>query len=163
MSWNPPYQFYLLKSCTTHLSLAWPEFSSSSPLTLSGGLVLLGLHIWHFVLPPSRKIIKGGPFFWAGALHIQASSQASESLPACLVVSDSLQPLHCSLPGSPVHEIFQARILEWVDISFFRGSSWPRDWTSVSCISRIAGRFFTTVPSGKPKQVLLTSLTSMLV
>ena len=49
-------------------------------------------------------------------------------------------PMGCSLPGSSVHGIFQARILEWVAISFSRGSSWPRDWTRVSCI---AGRRFT--------------------
>ena len=36
-------------------------------------------------------------------------------------------PMDCSLPGSSVHGIFQARILEWVDISFSRASSPPRD------------------------------------
>ena len=41
--------------------------------------------------------------------------------------------------GSSVHGIFQARILEWVTIPFSRASSWPRDWTQVSCF---AGRFF---------------------
>ena len=46
-------------------------------------------------------------------------------------------PLDCSLPGSSVHGIFQARILEWVAISFSRGSSWPRDQTWVSCVSCI--------------------------
>ena len=45
-----------------------------------------------------------------------------------------------SCPGFSVHRIFQARVLEWVAISFSRGSSWPRDWTQVSCI---AGRCFT--------------------
>ena len=45
-----------------------------------------------------------------------------------------------SPPGSSVHEIFQARILEWAATSFSRGSSQPRDWTQVSCT---AGRFFT--------------------
>ena len=45
-----------------------------------------------------------------------------------------------SPPGSSVHGILQARILEWVAISFSRGSSWPRNQTRVSCI---AGRFFT--------------------
>ena len=49
-------------------------------------------------------------------------------------------PMDCSLPGSFVFGILQARILEWVAISFSRGSSWPRDQTRVSCI---AGRFFT--------------------
>ena len=43
----------------------------------------------------------------------------------------------CSWPGSSVHAILQARILEWVAISSSRGSSWPRDRTRVSCISFI--------------------------
>ena len=58
-----------------------------------------------------------------------------------LVVSDSLQPLDCSPPGSSVHGISQARILEWVAISFSRGSFRPWDQTCLSCI---AGRFSTT-------------------
>ena len=49
-------------------------------------------------------------------------------------------PVNCSLPGSSVHRIFQARVLEWVAISFSRGSSQPRDQTRVS---RTAGRRFT--------------------
>ena len=51
-------------------------------------------------------------------------------------------------PGFSVHGISQARTLEWVAISFSRGSSWPRDQTRVCCI---AGRFFTTEPLGKPR------------
>ena len=43
-------------------------------------------------------------------------------------------PMDCSLPGISVHGIFQARILEWVAISFSRRSSWPRDWTWVSLL-----------------------------
>ena len=50
-----------------------------------------------------------------------------------------------SPPGSSVHGILQARMLEWIAISFSRRIS--RDWTWVSCI---AGRFFTTEPQGKP-------------
>ena len=49
-------------------------------------------------------------------------------------------PVDCSLAGSSIHGIFQARIREWVAISFSRRSSWPRDWTWVS---RIVGRCFT--------------------
>ena len=45
-----------------------------------------------------------------------------------------------SLPGSSVHGILQARILEWAAFSFSRGSYWLSDWTQVSCIT---GRFFT--------------------
>ena len=43
-------------------------------------------------------------------------------------------PMDCSLPGSSLHGILQARVLEWVAISFSRGSSRPRDQTQVSCI-----------------------------
>ena len=49
-------------------------------------------------------------------------------------------PMDFSPPGSSVLEIFQARILDWVAISFSRGSSQPRGLTQVSCT---AGRFFT--------------------
>ena len=45
-------------------------------------------------------------------------------------------PMDCSPPGSSVHGISQARILEWVAVSFSRLCSWPRDRTSVSCIGR---------------------------
>ena len=44
--------------------------------------------------------------------------------------------MDCSPPGLPVHGIPQASILEWVAMPFSRGSSWPRDWTRVSCIGR---------------------------
>ena len=63
-----------------------------------------------------------------------------------LVVQSSLtlwDPTDCNSPGSSVHGIFQARILELVAISPFRASSWPRDQTCVFCISFTAGRFFT--------------------
>ena len=49
-------------------------------------------------------------------------------------------PMDCGLPGSSVHGIFQARVLQWVAISFSRGSSQPRDQTQVY---HIAGRWFT--------------------
>ena len=45
--------------------------------------------------------------------------------------------MDCSPPGSSVHEIFQARILEWVSISSSRGPSRIRGWTHVSCVSCI--------------------------
>ena len=49
-------------------------------------------------------------------------------------------PMNCSPPGSSVHGILQARIMEWVATAFSRGSSRPRDQIQVS---HIAGRFFT--------------------
>ena len=59
-------------------------------------------------------------------------------------------PIEGSLPGSSVHGIFQARILEWVVTSFSRGSSQPRDRT---CVPALTGRFFTTEPPGKSSLV----------
>ena len=55
------------------------------------------------------------------------------------VMSDSLDPMDCSPPVSSVHRILQARILEWVAMPSSRGSSPPRDQTSISCT---AGEFF---------------------
>ena len=64
------------------------------------------------------------------------------------VHAKSLQP--CPTPGSCVHGILQARILEWVAMPSSRLSSWPRDWNWVFCKSCIASRFFTTEPPGSP-------------
>ena len=84
-------------------------------------------------------------------LHIPVS-QCWEEERVCLQVisfkkgtlfsSLSRDLMDCSPPGSSVLGISQARILEWVAISFSRGSSWPRDRTWVSCV---AGSLFTEV------------------
>ena len=60
-------------------------------------------------------------------------------------MSDSCDPMDCSLPGSSVHGILQARIPELVAISFSRVSSQPRNQNQVYCI---AGRLFTSKPLG---------------
>ena len=69
----------------------------------------------------------------------------------CVLVAQSCptlwDPMDYSLPGSPVHGILQARILDWVAMPFSRGSSWPRDQTWVSWTT---GRFFTVWATRKP-------------
>ena len=71
-------------------------------------------------------------------------------------MSDPLRPHGLySPPGSPVHGILQARILEWVAMPFSRGSSWPGDQTCLSCGSCTAGGFFTTEPPGKRSSFLV--------
>ena len=65
-------------------------------------------------------------------------------------------PMDCSPPGSSVHEILQARVLERVAISSSKGSSQPRDWTHISWVSCIAGRLFTTEPQGSPNKNVTT-------
>ena len=57
--------------------------------------------------------------------------------------------MNCSPPGSSVHRILQARILEWVVISFSRESSRPRDG---AWVSHIAGRFLPSGPTGNRLQ-----------
>ena len=73
----------------------------------------------------------------------------SEVAQFCLTLCD---PMDCSLSGSSFHGIFQARILEWVAISFSRRSSQPRDWTQVSCI---VGRRFTIWATGEAVEIFL--------
>jgi len=60
--------------------------------------------------------------------------------------------MNWSKPGSSVHGISQAIILQWVAISSSRGSSWPRDGIHIIHVSFIVGEFFTTEP---PEQILL--------
>ena len=68
------------------------------------------------------------------------TAQAVEEILCCCLGAQSCPPLwdpmDCSLPGSSVHGISQARILEWVAIAFSRGSFQPGEWTCVSCIGR---------------------------
>ena len=71
----------------------------------------------------------------------------TQSLQLCLTLCD---PMDYSPPGSSVHGIFQARILEWPAMPSSRGSSLPRDRTRVSCISYTADGFFTAEPPEKP-------------
>ena len=73
--------------------------------------------------------------------------------PKCHKESDLTEQLNwdCSPPGSSVHGISQARILEWVVISFSKGSSWPRDRTCISCTGKL---ILYSEPPGKPGQGL---------
>ena len=68
-------------------------------------------------------------------------------VPSCFSCVWLCDPVDCSLPGSSVHGILQARILEWVAMASSRRLSWHRDRTPGSCI---AGGFFTTELQGSP-------------
>ena len=76
--------------------------------------------------------------------------------------STLLDPMDYSLPGNPIHGVLQARILEWVAISFSRGSSQPRDRT---WISHIAGKLLTIEPDQREAwsiEVMMTRMTIMI-
>ena len=86
--------------------------------------------------------------YWGARIPTKWGESESESEVAqsCPTLCD---PMDCSLPGFSLHGILQVRVLEWVAISFSRGSSRPRDRTQVS---RIPGRHFNlwaTRESGK--------------
>ena len=63
--------------------------------------------------------------------YMQPYESESEVAQSCLTLRD---PVDCGLPGFSIHGILQARILEWVAISFSRGSSQPKDQTQASHI-----------------------------
>ena len=86
----------------------------------------------------------------ACAWKLTTWSEESESVAqSCPTVCDLVD---CSPPGSSVHGILQARILEWVTIPFSKGSSQPRDQTHISCIEYS----LPSEPPGKPPLAIKT-------
>ena len=100
--------------------------------------------LWKWRASLVAQMVKNPPEMWqtwVWSLCWESSLEKwSEVAQSCLTLCN---PMDCSLPGSTIDGIFQARILEWVAISFFRRSSWPRDWTWVSHMVGIVGRRFT--------------------
>ena len=79
--------------------------------------------------------------------NLEPCRHAHSATHSCLTLH---HPIDYSLPGSSVHGIFQARILEQVAIFSSRESSWPRIKPTSPVAPALAGRFFTTEPPGKP-------------
>ena len=110
------------------MGFARQEYWSGLPFLLLGDLPDSGME-------PLSPELAGG--FFSAEPPLKSLILWSEVAQSCLTLCD---PMDCSLPGSSIHSIFQTRVLEWVAISFSRGSSQPRDRTQVSCIT---GRCFT--------------------
>ena len=85
-------------------------------------------------------------------LYLERKRRETEVAQSCPTLCD---PMDCSLPGFSVRGIFQATVLEWVAISFSRGSSRPRNRTQVS---RIAGRRFTLWTTREAHLVYLNTM-----
>ena len=117
-----------------HLGLFYP-FTPSTPEELtdlgSGGSV----QMWGLHLTVERTKQEVLATLWTKVEWGLQGKSVSHS-----VMSKSCCPMDCSQPGSSVHRILQARILEWGAIPLSRGSSRPKDWIRVSWI---AGRLFT--------------------
>ena len=91
-----------------------------------------------------------------GHFSKKSRTSISEVTQSC---STLCNPMDCSLPGSSVHGIFQARILEWIAISFSRRSSRHRDWTQVS---RVVGRHFTVLSHPESPRTIIKPINSTL-
>ena len=122
------------------LTLRWlQQVTDSSPRSVEQGRTTaqegggMGINIYWIILQSLRIIIPESLCYGLNCVKC-VKALVTQS---CLTLGD---PMVCSPPGSSVHGIVQARILEWVAMPSSRGSSQPRDRTQVSCI---AGRFFT--------------------
>ena len=122
---QPPFLFFL-----THGTLVncLPTF-----LSFPSGFPFFNIEI---SLPGTFALFHMCPDSVQKAVH-------AKSLELCPTLCD---PMECSPPGSSIHGILQARILEWVAVPSSRGSSRCRDQTHIPCIS---GGFFTARPPGK--------------
>ena len=143
-----PFLFQFLPH--PHLDpIATPSFLCVSVCVWHAILILICTKHFSF----SRQRNKQAAFpsarkHWPLTWHAGAPGPSS-SLHACSDVSCSLPPYGlCSLPGSSVHGIFQAKILQWVIMPLSRGSQ-PRDQPRSPLSPAVAGRFFTTEPPGK--------------
>ena len=121
------------QSCLTLCWTAWTAACQASlPIINSWSLLKLVsmMSQWCHHLMPCHPLL---PTFDLSQHEVKEWSEVTQMCPTLCDLVD------CSPPGYSVHGILQARILEWVAISFSRGSSRPRDWTQVS---RVAGRHF---------------------
>ena len=160
-----------------HSAAAWPadikrSFASPSLLpTLPPFIFISSLSLplwpalwyWHHSGSHKRHVFRGTPGLEVDPLPaivaLSSSPQVVHSAAflqlhcvcarSVSVLSTVHNPMDCSPPVSSVHGIFQARILEWVAISYFRGSSRSKGWTHFSCISCLGRRIPAAVKSFK--------------
>ena len=126
----------LLQSCLTLGDL----MNCSLPGSSIHGILQARILEW-VAMPSSRgssrpeiKLLSLSSPALAGTTWEAFYSSSAQSLQSCQTLYN---PMHCSPPGSSVHGILQARILEWVAIPFSRGPSQPRDRTCISYVSCI--------------------------
>ena len=136
-----PLPFFCVSESLLPLSLCFPLVSLVLPM------VILTLRQWHIAVYVTtvRVSMVLYSLYWATVYFL--SDLASYMWISCAQLCPTLcSPVDCSLPGFSVHGIFQARIQEWVAISYSRGSFQTRiEPASLA----LAGGFFTTVPPGK--------------
>ena len=139
-------------SCSMSCSNLLLDLPTGFSRDREGDLLLLSLIIFHRLLwsTQSKALTRSinQMFFWNSVAFYMIQQMlaiwshnfrcvCAKLFQSCSTLCD---PMDYNPPGSSVHGILQARILEWVAMSSSRGSSQPRDWTWISCI---AGGFFT--------------------
>ena len=168
-AWTSASDTYTLSPAKGPL-LSHGDHSSNCTSFLPVNLLLLGFHskpVQRLEIKPHASTVSLGQAcflqkaLWVVQEKARAISHGGQVILICPPFGDNLEkscsvakscptlcdPVDWSPPGSSVHGISQARILECIAISFSRGSSWIRDQTSSPAL---AGRFFTTGPPGKP-------------
>ena len=136
-----PHGLYVAHQAPLSMGFSRQEHWHGLPFPSPGGL-------------PKPGIKSVSPALAGGFFTTKGEGEVAQS---CLTLWD---PMDCSLPGSSVHGLFQARVLEWVAISFSRGSSRPKDriW-----VFHIPGRSFNLLATREaqrkatPKNVQTTS------
>ena len=120
---NYPFHIILLESCCNSLRVMY--------LHKSFGIFLHGKFVYfmHLFLHSNKCVCV------CGVCNVCVHMLAQLYLTLC-------DPMKCGRPGSSVHGISQARILEWVAISYFRGTFQPRDQIHISCISYSCRQIF---------------------
>ena len=134
------YSFFFFRAKLSNRTVRMGRFCSAPfsvvapnhkwPGTMAGETEKLNI-LFHFITILKKSFKKKNCSILA--VHNLATKQQGECVLSCVWLCE---PVNCSPPGSSVHGISQARILEWVAISFSRGSFWPRDRTHASCIGR---------------------------
>ena len=132
------------------LSFVTPEYSNAGQqfAKCDGFRFMIGNMIWcmrpFFTISVLITSFPGFAIGFAVVLVIgnwlEAISVSVWESVSCKECPTLCNPMDCGPPGSSVHGLLQAGILEWVAIPFSRGSSRPRDWTRVSCIPCVGRR-----------------------
>ena len=136
---------FQMPSLFVHVSLYTGHFEMKYLLFPCVKSVILSLRKWSTVVFPLDSSLKPSKSYYFHNLKWPHSYLYPQSLDTfCMCMPSHVwlcDTMDYSLPSSFVHGILQARILEWVAISFFGGSSQPRDQAPVSALT---GRFFST-------------------
>ena len=110
-----------------HILYVWKECGAIRIELVNCAIqIFYNLSWFHLLIPMVNFLLEPWSFYFP---LVWASYMRAKLLQSCLTFCD---PIGCSLPGSSIHGILQARILEWFAMPSSRGSSQPKDWTWVS-------------------------------